>query len=157
MSLHREPRKPAVSYSLIHHHVMWEMYWGPCRTVPGPNQKSESFLTPWICPTHCCALVFFSPSLNSFCFPAPWGDWCPLVSHAFTAELQPHPCAWPQADHDWWLGGVGEAKHRPNDHQKTHWEDGGGESLDTHAFSFPGWLLIVFFSAGQKRRGQMRG
>lgn len=51
------------------------------------------------------------------------------------AELQPRPCARPQANHDRRLGGVGEAQRRPHAHQKAHREDGGGEYLCTHALS----------------------
>ena len=68
------------------------------------------------------------------------------------AELQPHPRTWPQAHHDRWLGGFGEAQRRPHDHQETHREDGGGESLRIYPFLSPALIATCGVHCDGTRR-----
>lgn len=129
-------------------------YWVPCRKkVSGSISEIFVFLFSW----------HFDPLRQ------PWLPRLPLLSVSFlckiiaftslgwyrshvffffafsstVAELQPHPRTWPQAHHDRWLGGVGEAQRRPHDHQETHREDGGGESPPPRVYSFFSPALIA--------------
>lgn len=78
--------------------------------------------------------IFSKPWILQISFPS-FSSLRWYWSHLFIAELQPCPRAWPQAHDDRWVGCVGEAQRRPDDHQETHREDGGGEFFSY--FTFP--------------------
>lgn len=64
--------------------------------------------------------------------------WRPISRFDFSppvSELQPRPRPRPQAHHDRWVGCVGEAQRRPDHHQETHRENGGGEFPSIYASS----------------------
>lgn len=129
--------------------VLTAPYWVPCRKKVSesiseifvflfswhfdPPRQPWLLRPPFLSVSFVCKIIA-SPSLGSYWSHVYLFIYLFFAFSSTVAELQPHPRAWPQAHHDRWLGGVGEAQRRPHDHQETHREDGGGESLRVYSF-----------------------